>query len=93
VTLYGTTGSIAATGGGSLYTLTDTSGYNSTITGTFTTIATAMTNEAFRGVAFVRTPEPGTWLLAGIAAFAGLGSQVWLEVPGCAAVCTDDLRD
>jgi hypothetical protein len=77
VTLYGTTGGSTAAGGGSLYTLTDTAGYNSTITGALSTIATAAANEAFRGVAFVPTPEPGTWLLAGLAVFVGLGSQVW----------------
>lgn len=52
VTLYGTTGGSSATGGGSLYKLTDTSGYNESITGTISTIATAAANTAFRGVAF-----------------------------------------
>jgi predicted extracellular nuclease len=44
VTLYTTNAS-------TLFTLTDTSGYNATITGTLTTIATAAANTAFRGVA------------------------------------------
>jgi len=48
VTLYatGTTGS-----DGTLYTFTDTTGYNGTVSGTATTLTTAPTNEAFRGVA------------------------------------------
>lgn len=36
-----------------LRTLTDTSGYNATITGSLTTLATAATNTAMQGVAFV----------------------------------------
>jgi Bacterial Ig-like domain/Lamin Tail Domain/Carboxypeptidase regulatory-like domain/Calx-beta domain len=44
VTLYVTNGS-------SLQTLTDTSGYNATITGTLASVATAPSNTAFRGVA------------------------------------------
>ena len=48
VTLYTTNGSL-------LGTVTDTSGYNATITGTVSTLATAGTNTAFRGVAFVPT--------------------------------------
>jgi hypothetical protein len=53
VTLYGTTGASTATGGGSLYKVTDASGYNATMTGTVTTIAsvTNTSNTAFRGVA------------------------------------------
>jgi beta-lactamase superfamily II metal-dependent hydrolase/DNA/RNA endonuclease YhcR with UshA esterase domain len=49
VTLYVT----ARPSGSTLRTLTDTSGYNATITGTLTTIATAPANTAFQGVAFV----------------------------------------
>jgi predicted extracellular nuclease len=51
VTLYVTNGS-------TLQTLTDTSGYNATITGTLTSIATAGANTAFRGVAFA--PSSGS---------------------------------
>ncbi len=58
VTLFGTTGGSGATGGGSLYTLTDTSGYNATITGSLSTIATAASNEAFRGVALAPDDTP-----------------------------------
>jgi len=57
VTLFATTGGSGAAGGGSLYTVTDTSGYNATIAGAVSTIATAATNTAFRGVAFT----PGTF--------------------------------
>jgi hypothetical protein len=46
VTLY-------VTNGTNLLTLTDTSGYNATITGTLATLASASTNTAFRGIAFV----------------------------------------
>jgi hypothetical protein len=46
VTLYGTSGT-------NLFQLIDASGYNATISGTVTTLATAPTNTAFRGVAFV----------------------------------------
>ena len=59
-TTRGLTGSVSGssvtlyvTNGGTLQTLTDTSGYNSTINGTFTSLATAGANTAFRGVAFV----------------------------------------
>ncbi|HVM67185.1 MAG TPA: hypothetical protein VMU14_20115, partial [Acidimicrobiales bacterium] len=51
VNLYGTTGGSTAAGGGSLYTFTDTTGYDGTISGSATTIATAAANEAFRGIA------------------------------------------
>ncbi|HEV7239113.1 MAG TPA: ExeM/NucH family extracellular endonuclease [Thermoanaerobaculia bacterium] len=39
-----------------LRTLTDTSGYNATITGSVTTLATVATNTAFQGVAFAPVP-------------------------------------
>ena len=44
-------GGSLAVGGGQLVKLTDTSGYNATITGTPTVLATAAANTAFRGVA------------------------------------------
>ena len=73
VTLYGTTGGSAAAGGGTLYGFTDTTGYNSAASGTASTLATAATNEAFRGIAFVPTaivtPEPA---LLGLIVPAGL---------------------
>src|SRR6185437_272788 len=55
VILYGTAGGGTSAGGGSLYTFTDQSGYGGVLAGTATTIATAATNEAFRGIAF--TPQ------------------------------------
>jgi len=48
-------GGSGATGGGELATLTDNSGYNATITGTPSLLATAAANTAFRGVALVPT--------------------------------------
>ena len=62
VALFATTGASAAAGGGSLYAVTDTSGYNATMTGTVATIATAATNTAFRGVAL--TPGTGSCAVA-----------------------------
>ena len=53
VTLYAATGGSAAAGGGTIYKFTDATGYTGSISGTATTIATAVTNEAFRGIAFV----------------------------------------
>ena len=52
VTLYGTT-SGADGESGTLYAITDTSGFGGTVGGGATTIATAAANEAFRGVAMV----------------------------------------
>lgn len=68
VTLYLTTGS-------KLQVLTDASGYNATMTGSFTDLATAGTNTAFRGVGFfsVAVPEPSTWLMGG----GGLVCAAW----------------
>jgi hypothetical protein len=66
--------SLFATGGSSsntLYSLTDASGYNASMTGSLTTLATAGANTTFRGVAFtpgtavnlVAVPEPTTTAL------------------------------
>ncbi|HVU89955.1 MAG TPA: PEP-CTERM sorting domain-containing protein [Pirellulales bacterium] len=76
----GLTGSVTANGvqlyatrqGGSsqgVVSLLDTSGYNSTITGSPNLIVALSTNEAFRGIAYAPTPEPGTFVLGGM----GLG--------------------
>jgi hypothetical protein len=51
VRLYATTGGNGATGGGTLSTFLDTTGFNGSVSGTATTVATAATNTAFRGVA------------------------------------------
>lgn len=52
VTLYAATGGSGATGGGTLYKFTDTTGYNGSVASTTASnIATATTNTAFRGVA------------------------------------------
>ncbi len=53
VTLYAIRkGGSGTTGGGELVSLTDSSGYNGSFSGTPTLLATAGTNTAFRGVAF-----------------------------------------
>ncbi len=54
VTIYGTSSS-------TLFDLVDTSGYDGTLTGTPTVLATASGNEAFRGLALAPSavPEPG----------------------------------
>ena len=54
VTLFGTLGAAGTT----LYKLVDATGYNATISGTTTTIATAGTNKAFRGVALAPSSGP-----------------------------------
>lgn len=57
VTLYATRkGGGGATGGGELVKLVDSSGYNGAFSGTPTVLATAATNQAFRGVALA--PQP-----------------------------------
>jgi hypothetical protein len=53
VTLYATgLGGSGASGGGKLVTLSDSSGYNASFSGTPTVLATAASQTAFRGVAF-----------------------------------------
>ncbi|HEV8631662.1 MAG TPA: ExeM/NucH family extracellular endonuclease, partial [Thermoanaerobaculia bacterium] len=52
-TVSGSTVTLYVTARTTVRTLTDTSGYNATITGTVTTLATAATNTAIQGVAFV----------------------------------------
>ena len=51
VTLYGTTGTSTSTGGGSIYSFTDSTGYNGTISGAATTLVSAATRTTFRGIA------------------------------------------
>ncbi len=58
-------GGSGATGGGELVAINDASGFNGAFSGAPTLLATAATNEAFRGVAYVPivVPEPATvWL-------------------------------
>jgi hypothetical protein len=74
VSLFGTTGGTAAAGGGSIYSFTDSTGFNGAFSGTAASIATAVTNTAFRGVAYVPgttvnvvyapIPEPGEYAVA-----------------------------
>ena len=74
VTLFATIkGGAGATGGGQLVKLTDTSGYNATISGTPAVLATAATNTAFRGVAFApyNLPDLTVDLAAPATALAG----------------------
>ncbi len=72
VQLFGTTGGNSATGGGTLYGFTDTTGYNSAISGSAAALATANLSgngkESFRGVAFVpqAVPEPASLAVVGI---------------------------
>lgn len=69
VTLYLTTGP-------KLQVLNDTSGFNATLAGTITDLATAATNTAFRGVGVVAVPEPSTW----VAGASGLAWAAWTVV-------------
>jgi hypothetical protein len=75
----GSTVSLFATiGGNRLVSLTDTSGYDATFSSSVvTTLATAGANNAFRGVALLPVPEPGTWalMLGGLALVAGLARR------------------
>ena len=74
VTLYATRkGGSDATGGGELASLVDTGGYNASISGSFTLMATAGTNTAFRGVAFVPVPEPSAIIVLFTGFFTFLG--------------------
>lgn len=67
---------IFATTAAGLFLLSDASGAGGTLTGTPTSIATAGTNEAFRGVALapVAVPEPSTVALLGL---GGVGALAW----------------
>lgn len=68
-------GGSGATGGGELVAIDDASGFNGSFSSAVPTLlATAATNEAFRGVAYVPivVPEPATGLLLMIGA-AGVG--------------------
>jgi hypothetical protein len=75
VSLYGTTGGGAAAGGGTLYSLIDSTGYNATLSGAATALATAGSNEAFRGIAFVpvaAVPEISSFAMVALVAVGGI---------------------
>jgi hypothetical protein len=76
VTLYATRkGGNAAAGGGELVTVTDSSGYNGAFSGTLTSLATAATGNAFRGVALA--PEITVTSSAGSnGAISPVGAQI-----------------
>ncbi len=79
VTLFATSGGTGTSaGGGSLYSFTDTSGYEGSLSGSLTLLASAGTDEAFRGIAFAPTvsgivPERASLVMAATAAVVGLG--------------------
>jgi len=60
VTLYGTTGASTATGGGTIYTVVDATGFGLSASGTASNLVTlpANSNQAFRGIAFAPAPNP-----------------------------------
>ena len=69
VNLFGTSGGGTATGGGTLYGVTDTAGYNAAPSSvTANALTTAAANTAFRGIAFapMPVPEPSTFVLLGL---------------------------
>lgn len=72
VNLFATTGASTAAGGGTLYGFTDTSGYNGTLSGSVTTLASASASTAFRGIAYIpqAVPEPGSMIALGLGAIA-----------------------
>jgi uncharacterized protein len=60
---------LVTTSGANISTVADASGYNGTLAGALTTIATANTNTAFRGLGafpFVAVPEPTTLALLSV---------------------------
>jgi hypothetical protein len=80
VTLFGTVLSSNASGGGTsqLFSFVDTNAATSTLTGTttsLTTLATAGSNQVFRGVVMV-VPEPGVTALLGVG-LAGVAALSW----------------
>jgi hypothetical protein len=58
VNLYATTGGGTATGGGTLYWFSDTTGYDNAVSGSAAPLATAAANEAFRGIALAPVIAP-----------------------------------
>jgi hypothetical protein len=78
--LYVTTGD-GTTAGNQLRSFTDTAAYNATVTGSYTTLATAAAGTAFRGVAFTPIPEPGALLLAGLAGVGLVAARLRRLIP------------
>ena len=76
----GSTVTLYLTGSTSLRVFTDTSGYNATMTGSFTTLATPANNTAFRGVGLFAAPvpEPASMTLVGTGMItAGVSIRRW----------------
>jgi len=72
----GSTVNLYLTSGTTLSGLSDGSGFNSNITGTLVTLATAGTNTAFRGIGtFNAVPEPGTFVLLALGCCALSGGR------------------
>ena len=82
-TVSGNSVTLYVTNGTSIQTLTDTSGYNATITGSLTSIATPGTNKAFRGVALA--PVPSSYALT--VTHSGTGTGVTASVPAGSINC------
>lgn len=79
VQLYASTGASTATGGGSIYSALDSSGYNGTASGTASSIVTLTAgtlgqtaSTAFRGIVYIpqAVPEPGTLAALAVGAIA-----------------------
>jgi hypothetical protein len=66
---------VTTANGTTLSKFTDTAAFNSAVSGSYLTLATAASGTSFRGVAFTpaAVPEPGTLLLGGLAV-AGFGA-------------------
>lgn len=69
----GTSVRLYATNTSKLLGIVDSTGFNGTLSGSLTTLATAGAGEAFRGVALAPVPEPETYalMLAGLACLGG----------------------
>jgi hypothetical protein len=63
------------TSGTSLFSFTDSSGYNGFLTGALSSIATAGTNTGFRGLGLISVPEPSSLGLCLVAGAWGLAAR------------------